>query len=393
MIGVLSSHRGECCHTPNSLLMVSAPTHIRGPIPFLTDLLVSGLEEIGHKVTLVSCWGRRQEKESLWSKTIQRLRDIALILRESRTDNFDLIYVHTSHDIGTLLRDIPLLTALWLRRTPIVVLLHGSDVEQLESHRRRLFFFGTEILFRLATGVLVYSSEEQRVFANLWPWARCGIVSQPMIAPPSSGAGTLERRGGDDLLTLVFAGRFIPKKGVLDILDAFPKVLNQLDCRLVFAGDGPLLDEMRQRVEMHGLQESVEFTGYLDRQAMWRLYQRADVLLLPTYDHEGMPTVIVEAMACGLGIICSQIRGVADSLQEDKNALFVPPKCPETLADRVTELLSNPDKLARMKKSNLDLSRQFEPSQVAHQHIEVIRSFGLLQNVKDGWNETDTEIR
>jgi hypothetical protein len=136
MIGVLSSHRGECCHTPNSLLMVSAPTHIRGPIPFLTDLLVSGLEELGHRVTLVSCWGRRQEKESLWSKAIQRLRDIALILRESRTDNFDLVYIHTSHDIGTLLRDIPLLTALWLRRTPIVVLLHGSDAEQLESHRR-----------------------------------------------------------------------------------------------------------------------------------------------------------------------------------------------------------------------------------------------------------------
>ena len=71
----------------------------------------------------------------------------------------------------------------------------------------------------------------------------------------------------------------------------------------------------------------------------------------------------------------------------------MPPKCPETLADRVIELLSNPDKLARMKKANLEMSRQFEPSQVADQHIEVIRSFGLLQNVKDGWNETDTEIR
>jgi len=366
-----------------NILMVSAPTHIKGPIPFLTELLVSGLEELGHRVTLVSCWGRRQEKESLWSKAIQRLCDIALILRESRTDDFDLVYIHTSHDVRTLLRDIPLLTALRLCTIPVIALVHGSDVGPLESHRKRLFFFGTEIFLRLARGVLVDSSEEQRVLVNLWPWARCGIVPQPVVAPPGSGADILERHSGDDPPTLLFAGRFIPEKGVLDILDAFPKVLNQLDCRLVFAGNGPLLDEMRWRVEMYGLQESVEFTGYLDRQAMWRLYQCTDVLLLPTYHPEGMPTVVLEAMACGLGIICSRIRGLADSLQEGENALFVPPKSPETLADRVIELLSNPDKLARMKKANLELSRQFEPSQVAHQHIEVIRSFGLLRNVQD----------
>ena len=357
---------------PPTILMVSAPKHIRGPIPYLTHLLVSGFEELGCKVTLLSCWGQRRPQESLWVKIVQRLGDIVSIASRARAEHFDLIYVHTAH--SALLRDIPLLAALRPCKIPVVVLLHGSQIEELAPHRNTVLFFGTELLLRLSNGLLLLSTEEQATFRRLWPWVHCGVVPNPISCRPVNLQEKAVLYKNGELSVLVYAGRFIPDKGVLDILDAFPKVLSQVDCRLIFAGAGPLQAEMEQRVAASRLGHRVEFAGYLDQQGMWKLYQRADVLLLPTYHSEGMPMVVLEAMANGLGIICTRTRGLADYLKEGTNALFVPPRRPDVLADRIVELVSDSEHLITMRECNSELSRHFCPVEVACRQLDVIRS-------------------
>lgn len=358
--------------------MVSCPKDSIGPIPFHTGLLISGLEEIGHKVNRLSLWGSRKSDESFLFRVFQRTRAIRTIIRETRKQNYDFIYLHSSLDMRALLRDVPLLTVLRISRIPTVIIFHGSELEPLKSNKNWIFFLGTEILLRLVSGVLVESSEEQRTLVNIWPWVKCAKVLKPIKAPPIS-AGVLDEQMGDDRLpTLIFAGRFIQEKGVLDILEALPLVLDKLDCRCIFAGGGLLLKDMQKHAEENDLHELVEFKGYLDRKAMWKTYRQADILLLPTYHPEGMPTVALEAIACGLGIICSQIRGLKDYFREGENAFFVPAKNPQILADRIIELISSPDELKKMKKANLDLSRQFLPALVADNQIKSIRSLGVL---------------
>ena len=359
-----------------NILMVSVPPDTKGPLPLLTQLLVSGLQQLGHKVTLAACWGHKEEGESLPKKITQRAAGIRRILREAKKYKYELIYIHSSLDPRALLRDLPLVAVLKLQKAPVVIIFHGSDLQALEGRRNLPFYLGTRLLFKLLSGVLVDSTEEQKSLMRLWPWAKVGVVPQPMAANPVEGIISSSATAQKSIPTLLFTGRLIAEKGVKEVLEAFFIAHSSLDCKLVIAGDGPLKDLLLEMAAARpDLRESIEFTGYLDRQGMWQVYRRTDVLVLPTYHPEGMPTVILEAMASGLGIICTPIRGAADYLKEGRNVFFVPPQRPDLLANRIVELLNSPERLNQMKQANFTLSRSFEPKSAASRQIEVIRSF------------------
>jgi len=363
---------------PLEILMVGPRKHIRGPIPYITDLLVSGLESLGCRVTLLSCWGQDRPEESVLEKIIDRIRDVIFITKQARAKHFDVVYIHSAHDM--IYREILLLSTLRLTKTPAVMLFHGSRIEKLSGRKNTVFFVSTWIALKLATGLLVLSTEEEKAFKSIWPWVRCGVVPNPVKCPPINIRKKTIFQKSSRPFKLIFVGRFISAKGVLEIVEAFPKVIQKVQCELIFAGEGPLLKEMQSRIKKYGLDDKVTFTGYLDREKMWNLYKEADVLLLPTYHPEGMPMVVLEAMANGMGVICTRIRGMADYLKEGIHALFVPPKSPDILAERIIELLSNPKILSRMHKANVEYAQEFDPVKVARIHLDVI--YSLIPELK-----------
>lgn len=375
--------------TPLHILMVSGRKHNKGPIPYITDLLVSGLESLGCKVTLLSCWGLKKENESVWRKVIDRTKDVITITKEAKVQCYDVIYIHSAH--SAILRDIVLLIAIRTSTIPTLLLFHGSRPNKLSLRRYPFFTLGTQLALKLVTGFLLLSTEEQHAFRKLCPWVNCGVVPNPVQCPDGDIRNKTVFQKSPKHFTLMFAGRFIPAKGVLEVIEAFPKVLQKIHCQLILAGGGPLLQEVQDRIRQYGIEKHVIVTGYLDRKAMWPLYQQADVLLLPTYK-EGFPMVVLEAMANGVGIICTQVNGLKDYLQEGVNALFVPFGDPERLAERIIELLSDHQLLSKMHKANLELSKEFEPVKVARRHLEVMAR--LIPELKEkiealpGWKDT-----
>jgi glycosyltransferase involved in cell wall biosynthesis len=308
------------------------------------------------------------------SKIMQRLADIRSIVKEATSGGFTFIYIHTAHGYTALLRDIPLAFFLSFNRTPVFALFHGSRVKSLDRLRNVLFYYGTEFFLRMIKGLLVLSTEEKNRFVSLWPWVKCEVVPNPIVCPDSVMHKPIPAPGNNGAQrVMVFAGRFIVAKGVLDVIDAFPRVLKRIDCRLIFAGDGPLRREMERRVERYNIADRVEFVGYLDRSGMCDLYRAADLLLLPSYS-EGMPMVVLEAMANGLGLICTRTGGLADYLKEDEHVLFVPAHRPDKLADRVVELISDSAKFAAMRRANIKLAKDFRPEATALRHMKAIQS-------------------
>jgi 2-polyprenyl-3-methyl-5-hydroxy-6-metoxy-1,4-benzoquinol methylase len=107
------------------------------------------------------------------------------------------------------------------------------------------------------------------------------------------------------------------------------------------------------------------FTGEIDHGRLRELYETSDVFVLPTYWVEGFPTVISEAMNAGLPIVTTRMRGMADHLHEDENALFVAPRAPEELGLTVERLLRDPELRARMGRANQEKVKLFAPEQAA----------------------------
>ena len=122
----------------------------------------------------------------------------------------------------------------------------------------------------------------------------------------------------------LFVGRLVREKGVLDLLQAYaalPQDLRQ-QTGLVFAGDGPLRAELEatSRCIYPG---NVHFAGFVDRDALATYYALAECLVLPTYsDTWGL--VVNEAMACGLPVICTKVTGCAADLVQNNGRLVEP---------------------------------------------------------------------
>lgn len=145
---------------------------------------------------------------------------------------------------------------------------------------------------------------------------------------------------------VLYVGRFEASKGLLDLLDAARIVLDRHPVpapRFVLVGTGPLLDTVRELVSQNGLSGHVELKGQIDadrRPELMELYGQAQLFVLPSH-HEGMPTVLLEAMASGLPAVSTAVGGALEVVVNGDNGLLVPPHEPEALASALLSLLSD----------------------------------------------------
>lgn len=129
----------------------------------------------------------------------------------------------------------------------------------------------------------------------------------------------------DGVFRLLFSGRLVEQKGVRYIIEALPAVQSALQrpVELVVAGAGPIEADLRAQAQSLGLEQSVRFLGWTERAAMPDLYSSADVFVFPSFE-EGMPNVVLEAMASGLPLVATDIYGHRELMAQEDNALLTP---------------------------------------------------------------------
>lgn len=351
------------------LMLVSHP-NIRGPIPKHSPLLVEALRALGCEV-ITAPWGRHSGQEALLERIVGRAQDIARIRRTLTCERFDVMVVKTSHDWAALSRDIPLLLVTRRLCPRIVIQFHGGFSDRLVVPGYGLFKAASAWLLRLSDAALVLSSQEQRQWQQFYPTGRFYTVANP-FQPADVTPGELLWALPKEEPVLLFVGRLIEAKGIFDLLNAMPRVLERTACHLVVAGDGADAQRVRECVERLGLSDHVTLTGYLLGGQLAMVYQVGDIFVLPTYYAEGFPTVIAEAMSAGLPIVTTRIRGAADHLREGVNALFVPLRDPEALARALARLLSDPSLREKMAQANQEKVKDFAPEIVTRHYLDVL---------------------
>ena len=148
-------------------------------------------------------------------------------------------------------------------------------------------------------------------------------------------------RWQDGTPNVLFVGRHEPRKGLLDLLKAH-RTLRQADfgSRLLVVGSGPQEREARRYVLTRGLQ-GVEFLGRVSDDEKAQLFRTADVYVSPATGGESFGIVLLEAMAAGTPIVCSDIHGYKGVVRRGREALLVPPRSPRELADAIARLLGD----------------------------------------------------
>lgn len=206
----------------------------------------------------------------------------------------------------------------------------------------------------------------------------CGIPADKIDAIPNGVDAPVaqERSGtpGSSENVLLSVGRLIEQKDPLCLLDAFSRLPNELRNKtsLAYAGEGPLQEPLRAAIKKQGLQDRVELLGHTDDVS--ELMQRATLLVLPSR-WEGMPNVVLEAMANGLPVVASNVDGVKEVITPENTGWLVPPRDPAALAAALEKALNNRDLRNRFSKSAQALvAESFTWKSVIKQYDELLRS-------------------
>jgi glycosyltransferase involved in cell wall biosynthesis len=167
--------------------------------------------------------------------------------------------------------------------------------------------------------------------------------------------------------TLLYHGRVDRRKGAIDLIDAFARVVHAYPSRLIVSGIGPDSDVVAARVKELDLGEHVELSGYVAYDDVPAVYRHGDLFMSPTYA-EGFSNTILEAMASGLAIVSTNSVGVVDCLRDDDNALLVEPGDVPALADAIERMLTDDAQRMRLAQRAYDeVQMQYAWSTIARQ--------------------------
>lgn len=156
----------------------------------------------------------------------------------------------------------------------------------------------------------------------------------------------LPRSAADAGGPLVFAGRLVEQKNPTMLVEVL-SLLRGEGVRLLVIGDGPLGAAMRARAEALDVLDRIEFCGALPHEAALEAIARGAVLLLPSL-WEGLPIVLLEAMAIGVPVVASAVGGVPEVVEHEGTGLLVDRQAPERYAEAVRRLLHEPDLHAKI---------------------------------------------
>ena len=146
----------------------------------------------------------------------------------------------------------------------------------------------------------------------------------------------------DNEKIILFMGRLVYEKGIQNLISAMPKILaNYHDAKLIIAGKGGMIDELRAQVNSLGLGNKVYFTGYLSSKNVQKMYKCADISVFPsTYEPFGI--VALEAMLSGTPVVVSDIGGLNEIVDHGINGMKSYAGNPNSLADSILTLLFDP---------------------------------------------------
>jgi colanic acid/amylovoran biosynthesis glycosyltransferase len=243
----------------------------------------------------------------------------------------------------------PALAALVIHRLtgiPFSFTAHGSD---LHVDRRGLDRKVDEAAF--AVTVSRFNREVMIGACGDWAASRihvvhCGVDTR-VFRPP-------ETRVARATPTILCVASFEEVKGHRHLVKACASLHRRgipFSCSLV--GDGPLADEIRRLIDASGLEEVVRVLGPRPRHEVVRLMQACDLFVLashPTREgkREGIPVVLMEAMACGLPVVASRLSGIPELVQDGRTGTLVPPADPEAIARAIERILFDPELGRRM---------------------------------------------
>ena len=263
----------------------------------------------------------------------------------SEKGNFDVIHAHdwlTAYAGKTL---------KYAYNTPLVSTIHATEAGRNSGIHDDMqkYINDTEWMLTYESSEVIVNSnymknELQRLFGL--PYEKINVipngVNLNLFNDVQKDYDFRRKFAMDNEKIILFMGRLVYEKGIQTLISAMPKILaNYHDSKLIIAGKGGMLDELKAQVNSLGLGNKVYFTGHLASKDVQKMYKCADISVFPsTYEPFGI--VALEAMLSGTPVVVSDIGGLNEIVDHGINGMKSYAGNPNSLADSILSLLFDP---------------------------------------------------
>ena len=235
---------------------------------------------------------------------------------------------------------LPMLTAKLLR-IRVILALGGSSAEIAKycndiysKHMLRIF----QINLGLADSVIVYSK------ALIKSWELEKYNSKIVVAPRHFIESKNFKKTNNYTKrkqVVGYIGRFSEEKGVINFVTAIPSILKSRDdIKFFIGGDGPLKERIEGIIADNNLQDSVEISGWIPHQQLGSCLNELKLLVIPSYT-EGLPNIMLEAMACGTPVLATPVGAIPDVISHRENGFILTSNAPQCIAEALLSALDD----------------------------------------------------
>jgi glycogen(starch) synthase len=259
-----------------------------------------------------------------------------------------------------------------------------SDVEWWLGYEAWRIICCSQYMRRELQQVFQIPDDKLRVIAN-------GVYPEEFNRTNLDPAKIRNRYCAWDEKLLFCVGRIVREKGFEVLLDALPRILAaESKVKLVIAGKGLYLDELRHRAYQLGVYHQIYFTGFIDDNTRNALYQCADVAVFPSL-YEPFGIVALEGMAAGASVVAADTGGMSEIIQHGRNGLKAYVDNPVSLADNILWALQHPDHTKQMKEQAAeDIKNIYNWRRIAAQTEKVYGEI-LRESQRTAWQAVANE--
>ncbi|HLO31072.1 MAG TPA: glycosyltransferase family 4 protein [Anaerolineales bacterium] len=307
---------------------------------------------------------------SRWRCFLQAVHLVYLLDRNERRTGkrIDHLHAHFAHDPALIAYLVHGITGI-----PFSFTAHARDLYQVPEKVLADRIDRACAVITCCRANLEYLNQIAPAQKSKFSLVYHGVNLNDFQSVPEPGRGSVPKPP-----ILLSVGRLVEKKGFQDLLQALLLVKTsgkRFQC--VIYGEGPLCQQLELWIKEHGLSDEVILKGASTQQELIAVFQRATLFILTPIqtedgDRDGIPNVLLEAMAVGLPVVTTAVAGIPELVDNNQNGLLYPPHDVEGIAAGIIELLHNAEKRRQLGSAgSKKVMEQFDIAQAAN-HLKVL---------------------
>lgn len=259
---------------------------------------------------------------------------------------FDIVHIHTP------------LTPVIKTSLPIVSTIHTSMIEDARHIEVvDLKSAGTKVLTKLVSyplvSKLIENSKVVTTVSNSVAYELkkyYGLDNAVVVGNGVDEKSFTPAKEKSEENYILYVGRLSYRKGLFDLVESAKQICRRYNILYTLVGKGELEGKLKKKIRDEKLQDKVILLGHVDRTKLIHLYRNALIFVLPSH-YEGLPTVLLEAMACGLPVVATAVSGNLEVISHNENGILIPPKKPKAMANAISGLLDDAEKRRKISES------------------------------------------